>query len=161
MLENNCNLRYGKPDASHAEVVDAARRANIDFVGPGKTIQWSSSVGLRGSRLSGGQKQRIAIARALIRDPPFLLLDEATSALDSQSESMVQQALEEAADGRTTFVVAHRLSAIANVDQIFVIVAGKVVEHGSHEELSASGGVFSNMVKSHEVQGGVDQPASK
>eukprot|EP00398_MALV-I-01_sp_L67-1_P000301 gene301-26_t len=132
------NIKYGKPDATHAEVVEAARQANIDYIGTredGKTLNWGDNVGIKGGQLSGGQKQRLAIARAIIRNPQFLLLDEATSALDSKSEKIVQDALDNASKGRTSFVVAHRLSTIAKSDKIFVIVDGRMVEQGTHNEL--------------------------
>ena len=141
------NILYGKPDASHEEVVAAARKANLDFVLPGGKLKWSDTVGLRGGKLSGGQKQRVAIARALIRDPTYLLLDEATSALDSQSEKIVQDALDEASKGRTTFVVAHRLSTIRDADTIFVVSMGRLVEQGNHESLLADDGVYAKLVR--------------
>ena len=140
------NIKYGKPDATHDEVFAAARMAIINVVGEDKKINWSDSVGPRGSKFSGGQKQRVAIARALIRNPKYLLLDEATSALDSQSEGVVQAALDQAVKGRTTFVVAHRLSTIADADMIFVVAAGVLIEQGNHQNLMRQDSRYSKLV---------------
>ena len=139
------NIRYGKIGAGEAEIQAAARAAFahdfvMEFPDGYRTV-----VGERGARLSGGQRQRIAIARALLKDAPILLLDEATSALDSESEQIVQQALEVLMQGRTTLVIAHRFSTIVNADQIFVIDGGKVVEEGKHAELMDLGGVYKNL----------------
>eukprot|EP00727_Mastigamoeba_balamuthi_P001841 m51a1_g11654 putative multidrug resistance protein 1 (1318) ;mRNA; r:2222-6610 len=129
------NIRHGKPGASLAEVVAAARLANAHEFISGFPAGYETMLGDRGVALSGGQKQRIAIARALVRDPRVLLLDEATAALDTASEAAVQQALDRARDGRTTIVVAHRLATIANADLIAVVDNGRVVEAGTHDEL--------------------------
>ena len=107
-------------------------------------------VGERGYRLSGGEKQRIAIARVLLKDPAVLVLDEATSALDTISERVVQQALDDAARGRTTIAIAHRLSTVVSADVIFVIVAGRVVEQGTHAELVVSEGVYASLYRQQE-----------
>ena len=129
------NLRYAKPDATDAELEAAARAANIHETIASFPEGYDTVVGERGYRLSGGEKQRIAIARVLLKDPAVLVLDEATSALDTISERVVQQALDDAARGRTTIAIAHRLSTVVSADVIFVIVAGRVVEQGTHAEL--------------------------
>ncbi|KAF1747191.1 hypothetical protein GCK72_023652 [Caenorhabditis remanei] len=141
------NIRFGNPDASLPEIYGALRKANAyDFVCAFpkgiKTI-----VGERGTQLSGGQKQRIAIARTLVRNPKILLLDEATSALDNESEHVVQKALENASQGRTTIVVAHRLSTIRNASKIIVMQKGEIVEVGNHDELIAKQSVYNDLVQ--------------
>nr|WP_308800264.1 ABC transporter ATP-binding protein [Agromyces protaetiae] len=141
------NLRYAKPDASDAELEAAARAANIHETISSFPDGYDTVVGERGYRLSGGEKQRIAIARVLLKDPPVLVLDEATSALDTISERVVQQALDDAARGRTTIAIAHRLSTVVSADVIFVVVAGRIVEHGSHTELIAAGGVYASLYR--------------
>jgi ATP-binding cassette subfamily B protein len=140
------NIRFGKPDARDEDVYAAARAAFADEFIREFPAGYETTVGERGARLSGGQRQRIAIARALLKNAPILLLDEATSALDSESEHLVQQALEVLMRGRTTLVIAHRLSTIINAEQIFVIDRGQVVERGRHEELMAQKGVYANLV---------------
>lgn len=141
------NLRYGRPDATDAEVEAAARAANAhDFVSAFPD-GYRTQVGERGVMLSGGQRQRLAIARALLKDPTILVLDEATSSLDSESEALVQQALDVLMRGRTTFVVAHRLSTVRRADRIVVLSGGKVVESGSHEQLLEHGGVYAELYR--------------
>jgi len=135
------NVRYGKPDATPAELEAAARDANLDFVLNG-IVRWTDSVGASGGKLSGGQKQRCAIARALVRSPKLLLLDEATSALDAVAEHDVQAALQTARKGRTTITIAHRLSTIADSDLIVVLEAGVVAEQGAHQELLDRRGLY-------------------
>lgn len=131
------NIVYGRPGASDAEVREAARLANADEFITAFPEGYATLVGDRGIKLSGGQRQRIAIARAILKDPAILILDEATSSLDSESERLVQIALERLMQGRTTFIVAHRLSTIRTADRIAVIDAGRIVELGNHSELSA------------------------
>jgi ABC-type multidrug transport system fused ATPase/permease subunit len=140
------NILYGKPDATEAEVIDAAKKANAWQFIESFPDKFNTLVGERGIQLSGGQKQRIAIARAVIKDPSILVLDEATSALDSESELLVQQALDALMKNRTSIVIAHRLSTIRHADQILVLDKGKIVEKGTHEELILlNEGVYKNL----------------
>ncbi|TVR39100.1 MAG: ATP-binding cassette domain-containing protein [Cryomorphaceae bacterium] len=131
------NIAYGKPDASQQEIEEAARKANAEEFIRTFPEGYDTMVGERGIQLSGGQRQRIAIARAVLKDPAILILDEATSSLDSESERLVQEALDELMKGRTSFVVAHRLATVRNADRILVVQDGKVVESGTHHELIA------------------------
>lgn len=139
------NLRYARPDATQAELEAAARSANIHDTIASFPDGYDTVVGERGYRLSGGEKQRIAIARVLLKDPAVLILDEATSALDTVSERIVQRAIDEAARGRTTIAIAHRLSTVIAADVIFVIDGGQVVERGTHAELLALDGVYARL----------------
>ncbi len=139
------NILYGRPDASEEEVFEAARRANIhDYI---MTLEkgYDTEIGERGVKLSGGQKQRLSIARVFLKNPAILILDEATSALDNTTEVLIQQALDELCKGRTTLVVAHRLSTIRNADEIAVVINGRITERGSHEELMAAGGTYQKL----------------
>ncbi|MGQ0619837.1 MAG: ABCB family ABC transporter ATP-binding protein/permease [Panacagrimonas sp.] len=139
------NIRYGRPDASRAEVEDAARAAHIhDFI-LHLPDGYDSEVGERGLKLSGGEKQRVAIARALLKNPAILIFDEATSALDSKSEKAIQAELDRIQVGRTTLVIAHRLSTVMDADQILVMDGGHIVERGTHDQLLAADGVYAQM----------------
>ena len=140
------NLRFAKPDATDREVEDAARAAQIHETIVALPEGYDTVVGERGFRFSGGEKQRIAIARTILRNPPVLVLDEATSALDVQTERAVGEALERLEQGRTTLVIAHRLSTVRDADQIVVLDRGEVVEHGTHEELLALGRRYAALV---------------
>jgi ATP-binding cassette, subfamily B, bacterial MsbA len=139
------NVRYGRPEATDAEVEAATDAANADGFVREFPDGYATIVGERGVKLSGGQRQRIAIARALLKDPRILVLDEATSSLDSESEALVQVALEHLMRGRTTFVIAHRLSTVLNADRIVVLERGRVVQMGRHAELLAKGGLYADL----------------
>jgi ABC-type multidrug transport system fused ATPase/permease subunit len=141
------NIRYGRPDATDAEIRAAARVAHADVFIQGFPEQYQTHVGERGVQLSGGQKQRLAIARAILKHPPVLILDEATSALDAESEQWVQQALASVARGRTTLVIAHRLSTVRHADRVVVLDRGRVLESGSHDALFARGGLYRRLVE--------------
>lgn len=139
------NIRYGKPDATDEEVIDAARKANaLEFIEK-LSEGFETLVGERGVKLSGGQRQRVAIARAILKDSPILILDEATSALDSESEKLIQDALQKLMKGRTSIVIAHRLSTIAKLDRIIVMDDGKITEDDSHDALLAKNGTYAKL----------------
>ena len=151
------NIAYALPNATQDAVERAARAANAHEFIIELPNGYDTILGERAVRLSGGQRQRIAIARAILRDPPVLILDEATSALDSESERLVQQAMEQLLRGRTVFVIAHRLSTIRNADQIVVLQAGRIVQRGSHEQLLAEGGLYRHL---YRLQFAVDDEAT-
>jgi ATP-binding cassette subfamily B protein len=139
------NLLYARPDATEAQMVEAAKAANIHSFIASLPDGYDTIVGERGYRLSGGEKQRIAIARVLLKDPCILVLDEATSSLDSQSEALIQAALERLMQNRTSIVIAHRLSTILAADVILVLDKGRLVERGTHAELLARGGLYADL----------------
>ena len=139
------NIKYGKLDATDEEVYEAAKKANIHDFAMSLPLGYDTYVGERGVMLSGGQKQRISIARAFLKNPDILILDEATSALDNVTEMQIQKALEELSNGRTTIVVAHRLSTVKNADEIIVISDEGILEQGSHEELIKLNGIYANL----------------
>jgi ABC-type multidrug transport system fused ATPase/permease subunit len=140
------NIAYGKPNASMEEIEIAAQQANaLDFIN-GFPEKMETLVGERGIKLSGGQRQRIAIARALLKNPSILILDEATSSLDSESERLVQDALETLMQGRTSIIIAHRLATIRNADTILVLDKGIIYEQGTHKELlEIDNGIYKNL----------------
>jgi subfamily B ATP-binding cassette protein MsbA len=143
------NIRYGNLDATKEEIIAAAKAANAHEFITQMTDGYETQIGERGALLSGGQRQRIAIARAILKDPQILILDEATSALDTESEKIVQEALDKLLVGRTSFVIAHRLSTIVRADVIIVMERGVIVERGTHEELLEKGGIYSKL---HQMQ---------
>ena len=140
------NLRLGRPDATRAQVEDAARAANIHDFLLGLPQGYQTVIGEKGIKLSGGQRQRLAIARALLRDTPILVLDEALSAVDAENEAVIQEALDRLMQGRTTLILAHRLSSVIDCDRILVLDGGKVTEQGRHEALMAKGGVYAGLM---------------
>ena len=147
------NVAFARPDATESEILEACRIARVDEFAAGFENKYDTVVGERGVKLSGGQKQRVSIARAILADPRILILDEATSSLDSESEALIQEGLRYLMRGRTTFVIAHRLSTVRRADQILVVEAGRIVERGTHESLYAAGGrYFELYTKQHGVE---------
>jgi ABC-type multidrug transport system fused ATPase/permease subunit len=143
------NIRYGRLDATMDEIVEAARAANAhDFI-ERLAEGYHTEIGERGVRLSGGERQRICVARAFLKDAPILVLDEPTSSIDSKTEALILDALDELMIGRTTFMIAHRLSTVRHADLIATLDHGALVEHGTHDELIARGGLYKQM---HDVQ---------
>jgi subfamily B ATP-binding cassette protein MsbA len=143
------NIAYGKANAKEEEIVSAAKLANAHNFIEDLPLQYDTEVGERGTKLSGGERQRVAIARAILRDPRILILDEATSSLDAETEALIRQALERLMEGRTTFIIAHRLYTIEKANRIIVIDDGKIVETGPHAELLAKGGLYKHL---YEIQ---------
>jgi ABC-type multidrug transport system fused ATPase/permease subunit len=147
------NVAFARPEATENEILEACRIARVDEFAEGFENKYDTVVGERGVKLSGGQKQRVSIARAILADPRILILDEATSSLDSESEALIQEGLRYLMRGRTTFVIAHRLSTVRRADQILVVEAGRIVERGTHESLYAAGGrYFELYTKQHGVE---------
>ena len=152
------NLRIAGQDASEAEIERAADLANATEFIDAMPDGYETLVGERGMQLSGGQRQRISIARALIKDAPVLILDEATSHLDAVNEQQIREALERLMEGRTTLVIAHRLSTVRDADVIVVLDRGRVAEQGSHDELLANGGLYAQLVRTQIVSASGDSP---
>lgn len=146
------NIRYGRPDASDEEVIAAAKMANAHEFIMELPDGYETDIGQRGVKLSGGQKQRLSIARVFLKNPPILIFDEATSALDNESEKIIQESLEKLAKGRTTFVIAHRLTTIRNAGKILVMTEKGIEEQGTHEELLAKGGIYSRLYRMSEAE---------
>ena len=142
------NIAYGDLTASDEAIIEAAKRANIHDYVMSLEDGYLTNIGERGIKLSGGQKQRLTIARVFLKNPAILILDEATSALDNTTEVLIQKALDELCKGRTTIVVAHRLSTIKNADEIVVITKGSILEQGTHEELLQRGGLYKRLYDS-------------
>ena len=147
------NIAYGRPEASRAEIMEAARQANAhDFI-MSLPKQYETMVGERGVKTSGGERQRVAIARAFLADAPILILDEATSSLDSESEVMIQQAMERLMQGRTTLVIAHRLSTVRALDRLLVFDKGRIVEEGDHQALiRLNGGIYRRLFERQALE---------
>src|SRR4051812_21793344 len=152
------NLRYGKPDATTAELEAAARAANAHEFIEALPRGYDTVVGERGARLSGGQRQRLAIARAILKDAPLLVLDEALSSVDSENEAAIQEALDRLQQGRTTLVIAHRLSSVIGADRILVLDEGRLVESGQHAELLAGGGVYARLMAGQAAEPAAPEP---
>jgi ABC-type multidrug transport system fused ATPase/permease subunit len=143
------NIAYGRPTATLEEIIAAAKAAQAHEFIEGFTNGYETIVGERGVTLSGGQRQRVAIARALLMNPRILILDDSTSSVDTQTEKLIQAALDALMEGRTTFVIAHRLSTVRRADMILVMDKGQIVERGTHDELLARGGLYKEI---HDLQ---------
>jgi ABC-type multidrug transport system fused ATPase/permease subunit len=139
------NIRYGKLEATKEAVIEAARAANADDFISGLPNGYGTLIGERGAQLSGGERQRICVARAFLKDAPILILDEPTSSIDSKTERVILDALDDLMEGRTSFMIAHRLSTVRHVDQILVMNEGTIVERGTHDDLVQGGGIYSQL----------------
>ncbi|HEY5771858.1 MAG TPA: ATP-binding cassette domain-containing protein, partial [Chitinophagaceae bacterium] len=146
------NISLGKSDATDDEIMQAAKVANAHNFIANKEIGYATNIGDRGSKLSGGERQRLTIARAVIKNPPILILDEATSSLDTESERLVQDAINNMMQNRTSIVIAHRLSTIRHADEIIVLQKGKIVERGTHDQLLSQNGFYKKLVEMQEVK---------
>jgi subfamily B ATP-binding cassette protein MsbA len=146
------NIALGKENATEKEIADAARIANAHSFIINKEDSYQTNIGDRGSKLSGGERQRLTIARAVLKNPPILILDEATSSLDTESERLVQDAINHLMQDRTSIVIAHRLSTVRHADEIIVLQKGEIAERGTHDELIAKGGIYNRLVELQEVK---------
>lgn len=146
------NIALGTGNATPAQVEEAAKVANAHNFIVQKADKYETIVGDRGTRLSGGERQRVTIARAVLKNPPILILDEATSSLDTESERIVQDAINTLMQNRTSIVIAHRLSTVQHADEIIVLDKGRIVEQGTHNELIAKGGLYNNLVAMQQVK---------
>ena len=146
------NIRIGKQTASQTEIEEAAKVANAYNFITKKEKAFDTNIGDRGSKLSGGERQRLTIARAVVKNPPILILDEATSSLDTESERLVQDAINNMMQNRTSIVIAHRLSTIRHADEIIVLQKGEIVERGNHDELMKKQGYYYRLVQMQEVK---------
>jgi len=153
------NIRYGKLEATKEEVVEAARAANADDFISGLPSGYGTPIGERGAQLSGGERQRICVARAFLKDAPILILDEPTSSIDSKTERVILDALDDLMEGRTSFMIAHRLSTVRHVDQILVMSEGRIVERGTHEDLIRDGGIYGQLYEAQTRERKKRQPA--
>jgi ATP-binding cassette, subfamily B, bacterial MsbA len=146
------NIKLGKENASDEEIIQAAKIANAHNFIIQKEKDYQTNIGDRGTKLSGGERQRLTIARAVVKNPPILILDEATSSLDTESERLVQDAINNMMQNRTSIVIAHRLSTIRHADEIIVLQKGKIVERGTHEQLLYQNGFYRKLVEMQEVR---------
>ncbi|HEU4902453.1 MAG TPA: ATP-binding cassette domain-containing protein, partial [Flavisolibacter sp.] len=148
----DANIRLGKQEATQEEIAEAAKVANAFHFITKKDAGFKTNIGDRGTKLSGGERQRLTIARAIVKNPPILILDEATSSLDTESERLVQDAINNRMQNRTSIVIAHRLSTIRHADEILVLQKGEIVERGTHEELLEKRGYYHKLVQMQEVK---------